>query len=89
MDVSDKKKRPSYELEVIMQLQSKLLEDGSDAALALVLLSETGMRLSECAYMSKRELMLSHKIPHVALRWTDVRRLKNRNSSRVITRKSP
>lgn len=84
VDVSDKKKRPSYESEVIMQLQSKLLEDGSDAALALVLLSETGMRLSECAYMSKRELMLSHKIPHVALRWTDVRRLKNRNSERDI-----
>lgn len=84
VDTSGSKRRPSYDSEMIRELQVKLLEDGSDAALALLLLSETGMRLSECAYMSREELVLANKTPHIALRWTEVRRLKNRNSEREI-----
>ena len=84
IDTSDSKRRPSYDPDMIRELQVKLLHDGSDAALALVLLSETGMRLSECVYMSQEELVLSHKIPHIALRWTKVRRLKNGGSEREI-----
>jgi len=84
IDTSGSKKRPSYNSQLIRELQIKLLEDGTEAALALVLLSETGMRLSECAYMTEKELRLLHQIPHIDLQWTSVRRLKNKGSERLI-----
>ncbi|MDC0093950.1 tyrosine-type recombinase/integrase [Alphaproteobacteria bacterium] len=76
--------RESIPLEDIKIIQSISKKEDDELRWLLLLLSDSGMRLSEALGLSKDDINLNTNLPHVKLIPHKWRRLKTRNSERCI-----
>ena len=76
--------RESIPLEVIRVIQTESKKEDDELRWLLLLLSNSGMRLSEALGLSKDDINLNSNLPHVKLIPHKWRRLKTRNSERCI-----
>ena len=76
--------RESIPLEDIRVIQTKSKKEDDELRWLLLLLSDSGMRLSEALGLSKDDIILNTNLPHVKLIPHKWRRLKTRNSERCI-----
>ncbi len=76
--------RESIPLEDIRLIQTESKKKDDELRWLLLLLSDSGMRLSEALGLSKDDINLNSNLPHVKLIPHKWRRLKTRNSERCI-----
>ena len=76
--------RESIPLEDIRVIQTESKKEDDELRWLLLLLSDSGMRLSEALGLSKDDINLNSNLPHVKLIPHKWRRLKTRNSERCI-----
>lgn len=76
-------RRPFSEAE-LRRLQALCFQTDDDLRQMVALISDTGMRLSEALGLLKTDLVLNGKYPHCLIRPNNIRRLKNKNSTRTI-----
>ena len=76
--------RESIPLEDIRVIQTESKKEDDELRWLLLLLSDSGMRLSEALGLSKDDINLNTNLPHVKLIPHKWRRLKTRNSERCI-----
>ena len=76
--------RKSIPLEDIRVIQTESKKEDDELRWLLLLLSDSGMRLSEALGLSKDDINLNTNLPHVKLIPHKWRRLKTRNSERCI-----
>ena len=76
--------RESIPLEDIRVIQTASKKEDDELRWLLLLLSDSGMRLSEALGLSKDDINLNTNLPHVKLIPHKWRRLKTRNSERCI-----
>ena len=76
--------RESIPLEDIRVIQTESKKEDDELRWLLLLLSDSGMRLSEALGLSKNDINLNSNLPHVKLIPHKWRRLKTRNSERCI-----
>ena len=76
--------RESIPLEDIRVIQTESKKEDDELRWLLLLLSDSGMRLSEALGLSKDDINLNSNLPHVKLIPHKWRRLKARNSERCI-----
>ena len=76
--------RKSIPLEDIRVIQTESKKEDDELRWLLLLLSDSGMRLSEALGLSKDDINLNSNLPHVKLIPHKWRRLKTRNSERCI-----
>ena len=77
--------RESIALEDIRVIQTEYKKEDDELRWLLLLLSDSGMRLSEALGLSKDDINLNTNLPHVKLIPHKWRRLKNRNNRIVRT----
>ena len=80
----DSEIRESIPLEDIRVIQTESKKEDDELRWLLLLLSDSGMRLSEALGLSKDDINLNTNLPHVKLIPHKWRRLKTRNSERCI-----
>ena len=80
----DNEIRESIPLEDIRLIQTESKKEDDELRWLLLLLSDSGMRLSEALGLSKDDINLNSNLPHVKLIPHKWRRLKTRNSERCI-----
>ena len=76
--------RESIPLEDIRVIQTESKKEDDELRWLLLLLSDSGMRLSEALGLSKDDINLNSNLPHVKLIPHKWRRLKTKNSERCI-----
>ena len=76
--------RESIPLKDIRVIQTESKKEDDELRWLLLLLSDSGMRLSEALGLSKDDINLNSNLPHVKLIPHKWRRLKTRNSERCI-----
>ena len=76
--------RESIPLDDIRVIQTESKKEDDELRWLLLLLSDSGMRLSEALGLSKDDINLNSNLPHVKLIPHKWRRLKTRNSERCI-----
>ena len=76
--------RESIRLKDIRVIQTESKKEDDELRWLLLLLSDSGMRLSEALGLSKDDINLNSNLPHVKLIPHKWRRLKTRNSERCI-----
>ena len=76
--------RESIPLEEIKQIQSYCKKEDDELRWLLLLLSDSGMRLSEALGLSKDDININNPIPHIRIIPHPWRRLKTRTSERYI-----
>ena len=80
----DNEIRESIPLEEIKIIQTEAKKEDDELRWLLLLLSDSGMRLSEALGLSKDDINIDCPIPHIKLIPHKWRRLKTRNSERCI-----
>lgn len=78
------KRRPSFIAEELKRLSGACRREDDDLRHLLVMLLDTGMRLSEAAGLHVSDVHLEHEFPYVEMRPNKARRLKTANSKRII-----
>ena len=82
-EVIEKTRHP-IPVKIIREIQKECLEIGDSNRLLIALISDTGMRLSEAAGLSKEDVHLDADIPYVEIRPHKWRRLKTKSSNRKL-----
>ena len=80
----DNEIRESIPLEEIKTIQTESKKENDELRWLLLLLSDSGMRLSEALGLSKDDINIDNPIPHIKLIPHKWRKLKTRNSERCI-----
>ena len=80
----DNEIRESIPLEEIRAIQTESKKEDDELRWLLLLLSDSGMRLSEALGLSKDDINIDNPIPHIKLIPHKWRKLKTRNSERCI-----
>ena len=75
----------SIPLEDIKIIQTISKKEDDELRWLLLLLSDSGMRLSEALGLSKDDIKLNYEIPHIRLIPHPWRRLKTRTSGKVCS----
>ena len=70
--------------DILKLIQKRCMETDDEARWLVALISDTGMRLSEAAGLSKEDVHLDADIPYVEIRPHKWRRLKTKSSSRKL-----
>jgi len=83
-ELDDIKERLPVSTHDITVIQRHCRETDDEMRWLLALISDTGMRLAEAAGLALNDIVLDSKIPYVDLKPNDSRRLKTKQSSRMI-----
>ena len=83
-DLNDTTIRMPITIEEIRIIQSKCMNIDDDLRWVISIISDTGMRLAEAIGLKSEDIILNCDIPHVIIRPNDKRRLKTKQSQRVI-----
>ena len=70
--------------DILQLIQKRCMETDDEARWLVALISDTGMRLSEAAGLSKEDIHLDVDIPYVEIRPNKWRRLKTKSSIRKL-----
>lgn len=80
----DKKERKDFSIEQIALLRSKLSKSTGVADTLIKIMLDTGMRVSEVVGLASSDIYLEENAPYIVLHKNTFRRLKTKNSERVI-----
>ena len=83
-DLNDTTVRMPITIEEIRIIQSKCMDIDDDLRWVISIISDTGMRLAEAIGLKSEDIILNCDIPHVIIRPNDKRRLKTKQSQRVV-----
>ena len=83
-DLDDTKERKPVPLKDIRIIQAKCRLIDDDLRWVVSLISDTGMRLSEVVGLKSEDIILDSQIPHILVRPNKKRRLKTKQSERVV-----
>jgi integrase len=83
-DLNDTTVRMPITIEEIRIIQSKCMDIDDDLRWVISIISDTGMRLAEAIGLKSEDIILNCDIPHVIIRPNNKRRLKTKQSQRVI-----
>jgi integrase len=83
-DLNDTTVRMPITIEEIRIIQSKCMNIDDDLRWVISIISDTGMRLAEAIGLKSEDIILNCDIPHVIIRPNDKRRLKTKQSQRVV-----
>jgi integrase len=83
-DLDDAKKRKPISIENIKEIQRECMSIDDEARWLVVLISDTGMRLSKAAGLHVDGIKLNCEIPHIDLKPHSWRGLKTRGSQRQV-----
>ena len=83
-DLNDTTIRMPITIEEIRIIQSKCMDIDDDLRWVISIISDTGMRLAEAIGLKSEDIILNCDIPHVIIRPNDKRRLKTKQSQRVV-----
>ena len=83
-DLNDTTIRMPITIEEIRIIQSKCMNIDDDLRWVISIISDTGMRLAEAIGLKSEDIILNCDIPHVIIRPNNKRRLKTKQSQRVI-----
>ncbi|WP_411576881.1 DUF6538 domain-containing protein [Terasakiella sp. A23] len=82
--VNAPQERKPVPLNIIRKVQRQCKDADTDTTRLIAAISDTGMRLSEAAGLVKSDIVFDQKHPHIVLKPHKWRRLKNKNSERII-----
>ena len=83
-DLNDTTVRMPITIEEIRIIQSKCMDIDDDLRWVISIISDTGMRLAEAIGLKSEDIILNCDIPHVIIRPNDKRRLKTKQSQRIV-----
>ena len=83
-DLDDSKQREPITNKDIKTIQNECIKIDDEKRWLIALISDTGMRLSEAAGLSKDDLKLNESIPHVDIKPHPWRSLKTKSSIRKV-----
>ena len=83
-DLNDIKKRKPIPLNEIRKIQKECVKINDQNRWLIVMISDTGMRLSEALGLASDDIILHEKIPYITLRPYPWRQLKTKSSERKI-----
>ena len=83
-DLNDTTIRMPITIEEIRIIQSKCMNIDDDLRWVISIISDTGMRLAEAIGLKSEDIILNCDIPHVIIRPNNKRRLKTKQSQRVV-----
>lgn len=83
-DLNDTTVRMPITIGEIRIIQSKCMDINDDLRWIISIISDTGMRLAEAIGLKSEDIILNCDIPHVIIRPNDKRRLKTKQSQRVV-----
>ena len=83
-DLNDTTVRMPITIGEIRIIQSKCMNIDDDLRWVISIISDTGMRLAEAIGLKSEDIILNCDIPHVIIRPNNKRRLKTKQSQRVI-----
>ena len=83
-DLDDTKERKPVSLKDIRIIQAKCRFIDDDLRWVVSLISDTGMRLSEAVGLRSEDVILDNQTPHILVRPNKKRRLKTKQSERVV-----
>ena len=83
-DLNDTTVRMPITIEEIRIIQSKCMDIDDDLRWVISIISDTGMRLAEAIGLKSEDIILNCDIPHVIIRPNNKRRLKTKQSQRVV-----
>ena len=83
-DRHDAPKRKPIPVEILKVIQSECQSTDDEPRWLVALISDTGMRLSEAAGLSKDDIHLDEEVPYVDIRPHSWRRLKTQGSHRKV-----
>lgn len=80
----DKKERKDFTEEHLQELRSKLTDSSTDVDCLIKIMLDTGMRVSEVVGLASQDVHLEGEYPYISLQKNPLRRLKTKNSERLI-----
>jgi integrase len=83
-DEGPRKPRDSFSMPELDAIQRRCREVDDERRWAIEMISDSMTRLAEIAGLSKEDVLLDASIPHIRLRPTEERRLKNKQSERLV-----
>ncbi len=83
-DLDDVRKRIPMKTDTIRIIQNSCKAVDDDMRWCIGLISDTGMRLAEAVGIKTEDIILDSDIPHILVRPNDKRRLKTKQSERLI-----
>jgi len=83
-DLDDTKERKPVPIKDIRVIQAKCKAIDDELRWIVSLISDTGMRLAEAIGLKAEDVILDAEIPHVLIRPNEKRRLKTKQSERVV-----
>ena len=83
-DLNDTTVRMPITIGEIRIIQSKCMNIDDDLRWVISIISDTGMRLAEAIGLKSEDIILNCDIPHVIIRPNNKRRLKTKQSQRVV-----
>ena len=84
-DLNDTTKRKSIPIETIQKIQDKCVSTDDELRWMIGIISDTGMRLAEAVGLIRKDIVLNCDIPHVIIRPNEKRRLKTKQSERILS----
>jgi len=83
-DLNDTTVRMPITIGEIRIIQSKCMDINDDLRWIISIISDTGMRLAEAVGLKSEDIILNCDIPHVIIKPNNKRRLKTKQSQRVV-----
>jgi integrase len=83
-DEGPRKPRETFTLDELATIRRKCRAVNDQRRWAISMLSDTMCRLSEIVGLRKEDVILDVPVPHIRVRWTEERRLKTRQSERLV-----
>jgi len=83
-DKDDVKRRKPISIDNIKKIQEACKQIDDDMRWIVALISDTGLRLSEAIGLRREDVSLNTDIPHVIIRTNPKRRLKTKQSERIV-----
>lgn len=83
-DKDDIKKRKTISIDNVRKIQEACIKEDDDLRWIVGLISDTGMRLSEAIGLRREDIVLDNDIPYVSIRPNKKRRLKTKQSERIV-----
>ena len=83
-DKDDVKKRKPISIDNIRKIQDACIREDDDLRWIVGFISDTGMRLSEAIGLRREDIVLDDEIPYVSIKPNEKRRLKTKQSERIV-----